>query len=95
MHHYPCHEGYHGDPHACGQPFYPGLAGVFGGVINLATSVLYGGASVVRTVVEGSVWHGEYPQHHDCCSWHGGCGCTQHVCHRHCVPETYHCCGCC
>ena len=100
MHHYPCYEEYygqyaHGHPHACGQPYHSGLMGVFGGVINLTTSVLYGGARVVRTIVEGSVWHGEYPPHHDCCSQHGGCGYLHHVYHRHCVPETYHCCGCC
>ncbi|TAN74300.1 MAG: hypothetical protein EPN14_09325 [Gallionella sp.] len=88
MHHY---------PYGCGQPGHSGLTDVFGGAINLATSVLYGGARVVRTIVEGSVWHSEHPQHHDCCPQHGdcGCGCPHHVYHRHCVPETYHCCGCC
>ncbi len=98
MHHYPYHGDCHFDhPYACGQPLHSGLMGVFGGVINLTTSMLYGGARVVRTIVEGSVWHGEYPQQQDCCSQHDGCscGCLQHIYHRHCVPETYHCCGCC
>lgn len=83
MHHYDYH---------CQQPtqlYHSGLMGVFGGVMNLTTSVLYGGASIVRTIVEGSVWHAEYPQYHTCCQY------SQHVCHVHCCPEQYSCCGCC
>jgi len=72
------------------HPYHSGLMGLVGGVLNLTTSALYGGARIVRTVVEGSVWHGEYPPHY------GHCGCHhQHVCHVHCCPESYHCCGCC
>lgn len=82
------HHDYHGPPYL--HPYQPGLMGVFGGVINLTTSVLYGGARMVRTVVEGSVWHGEYPP------YHGSCGCRHHHgCHVRCCPETYHSCGCC
>jgi hypothetical protein len=83
-HHHDCYMPPH--PH----PYQPGLMGVFGGVINLTTAALYGGARIVRTVVEGSVWHGEYPPHHDCCGCH-----HHHVCHVHCCPETHNCCGCC
>ena len=90
MHPYPYHgHPAHDHPPHCGQPLHAGLMGVAGGVINLTTSLLYGGARIVRTLVEGSVWHGEYPPQHGC----GGC--VQHVCHLHCVPETYPCCGCC
>lgn len=83
-HHHDCYMPPH--PH----PYQPGLMGVFGGVINLTTAALYGGARIVRTVVEGSVWHGEYPPHHDCCGCH-----HHHVCHVQCCPETHNCCGCC
>jgi hypothetical protein len=87
-HHYP---GF--DPHYAGYPPHAGLMGIIGGVINLATNTLYGGARIVRTVVEGSVWQAEYPHHYGM----GGCHpqpCC-HVCHVHCIPETYSCCGCC
>jgi hypothetical protein len=84
-HHYPM-------PH---YPYPPqaGLIGIAGGVINLATSALYGGVRAVRTIVERSVWGTEYPPPHGMWGYgHAACG---HVCHVHCVPETYECCGCC
>ena len=91
MHHYNgYHQGFHHTPMQQ-PPYNPGLLGVLGGVINLTTTVLYGGARIVRTVVEGSVWYGEYPPHH-----HAGCGCHHHhQCHVQCCPETHDCCGCC
>ena len=73
------------------QSYQSGLLGVFGGVISLTTATLYGGASIVRTIVEGSVWQAEHPQY--------GCSYCQpecHVCYCHCLPEAHHCCcGCC
>jgi hypothetical protein len=84
MHH---HHDYHTPAYT--YPHQPGLLGVFGGVINLTTAALYGGAHIVRTIVEGSVWHGEHPPHHGRCTCHG------HACHVDCCPETHNCCGCC
>lgn len=68
---------------------HTGLVGLAGGMISLATTALYGGARIARTVIEGSVWYGEHPpyHHHHCHSCH--------VCHVHCCPPTYECCGCC
>ncbi|MGD8569293.1 MAG: hypothetical protein PVJ39_14495 [Gammaproteobacteria bacterium] len=82
----------HPAPHP--QPYNPGIVGIVGGVINLTTTALYGGARVVRTIVEGSVWHGEHPYHHHGCCAHQHHGC-HHACHVHCCPENYSCCGCC
>lgn len=85
----------------CRMPHYPhqaypqhtGLVGLVGGIINLTTSSLFGGARIVRTLVEGSVWGAEHPPHY------GSCGCCQqhccHVHHLHCIPETHDGCGCC
>lgn len=86
MHH--CHHHY-GPP-----PVYQrGLMGVFGGIINLTTAVLYGGARISRSIVEGAVWGGaEPPYHHNCCCHHHTIHHTRHV---HCVPENHDCCGCC
>lgn len=83
MPHYP-HQAY---------PQHTGLVGLVGGIINLTTSSLFGGARIVRTLVEGSVWGAEHPPHY------GSCGCCQqhccHVHHLHCIPETHDGCGCC
>jgi hypothetical protein len=77
----------HGPHGHAGYPVYqPGLIGVFGGIINLTVAALQGGARVVRTVVEGSVWDA-YPEHHDCCTHHHerphGC------CRVECYPPMY------
>lgn len=75
------HSFYHYPP---SMPYAPvqhaGLMGVAGGMINLATTMMFGGARVVRTIVEGSLWHAEHPPYHR--SSH-----PCHVCHV--------CCGCC
>gem|GEM_PF-3424010 len=90
------HEGYH---RGCGTSYppavHPGLMGVFGAMINLATSSLQGGARIVKTVVEGSVWYSHcetpcLPMRCSCC-----CGPVVHRCHVECVPRTYGCCCCC
>jgi hypothetical protein len=87
-HHHPNH---HSCPHA--GTSHPGLMGVFGGLIQLTTATLYGGASILRTIVEGSVWHGCHESHHygterSCCHE------VVHCCHVTCVPPSYsH--GCC
>lgn len=85
------HRTYHSYPHV--GTSHPGLMGVFGGIINLTTATLYGGASILRTIVEGSVWHGCHQGHH-----HGGyCSCCSdvvHCCHVTCVPPSYSCCCC-
>lgn len=75
-------------PHA-GTTRHPGLIGVFGGVINLTTTVLYSGARILRTVVEGAVWQDECPRCH--CS----CPQTHHVHHVKCEPEYCGRCNCC
>jgi len=77
-HHHPHHPG----PHHPGPPHHSGIVGVFGGAVNLATSVLYGSAGLLRNVVEGTMWHGCHP-HFD------------HGCHRGCDPcHSYDCCSC-
>lgn len=92
MRHYPRH-GYRPRIH-----HHPGLMGVFGGMINLTTAILQGGATIFRTVVEGSVWHGCHPGHDH---YHHGCwsGCHMegyHSYHVECLPHSYpcHCCFC-
>lgn len=94
MHHHPCHGHVASGPaRPCAPPPHAGLAGVAGGVINLATSLLFGGAQIVRTLVEGSVWQDVPTHHRGCCCG----GCVQHVYHVSCVPGTCSCscCRCC
>ena len=92
MHHHPRHDARPGFHH------HSGLMGVFGGMINLTTAFLQGGATIVRTIVEGSVWHGCHPEHHH---FHHGCcsGCYaqgHHSYHVECLPHSYPChCSCC
>lgn len=86
MHSHDCHDNGCGC-HA-GAP-NPGLLGVFGGIINLTTASLRGGANIIRTVVEGSVWHSHQ---HDRCGCGGRPVC--HCYHTECSPRTYGC-GCC
>ncbi len=84
----------HCHPHTtCETPMaahQPNLVDVLGGAINLATTVLYGQARVLRSIVEGAVWHGECHDHIGCCCHH-----AHHVVHVKCVPETYDCRRCC
>jgi hypothetical protein len=86
------HHPHHFAPHHPGPPQHSGLMGVLGGAVNLATSALYGGAGLVRTVVEGTMWHGCHPHHDPCC--HSGCGCGHHhdCCSCHCVSSCHCCC---
>jgi hypothetical protein len=92
-----CGPGFH-PPHGHPGPVYhPGVTGIFGGVVNLTVSALQGGARLLRTVVEGTVWHAG----HDCCGpcghppVHGGCHCgccapvAHHCCHVECLPPVY------
>lgn len=96
MSHQHYHHGFHHrQPHALhhAAAYHPGLIGVFGGLINLTTSALMGGARVIRTIVEGSVWHScHMGGHHG----HHGCSCCQphHYYHVECHPPVYrgHCC---
>jgi hypothetical protein len=84
--HEPCYmHAPHGYP---GYPVYqPGLIGVFGSIINLTVAALQGGARVVRTVVEGSIWE----SHHE----HWRHDCREHFEHPHgccrveCYPPMY------
>lgn len=101
-HHYPHGVG----PHHPGHPPHAGVADVIGGVVNLTTAALYGGARLVRTVVEGTMWYGCHPHHDPCVGFHPGsyhhryhdcCSCwCSHLCHcctlEH-VPPLYS--GCC
>lgn len=90
MHH---HHPYHHGPHLPGPPDHPGIAGVFGGVVNLAASALYGGASVIRNVVEGTMWYDCHSHHFDP-GRHCGCDpCHAHdCCSCYCAPSFHHCC---
>lgn len=90
MHHCQAH------PNAMAPGYHPGLLGVFGGFINLTTAALQGGARLVRTVVEGSIWHGCHDPWGACQSHHGhggGCGChhghPHGCCHVECQPPSY------
>jgi hypothetical protein len=51
---------------------YPGLLTLFGSSIALASATLWGGARVVKHVVEGSLWESGRPwhDHHGCCCVH-------------------------
>jgi hypothetical protein len=69
---YPCHRG---------PVQHAGLVGIFGGVINLTTAALQGGARIVRTVVEGTMWHAV---HDGCCEPEPRC-----CCHVECEPPVY------
>ncbi len=75
-HHHPAHP----------QPvLYGGLIGVFGGIIGLTTATLHGGARLVKTIVEDTLW-GD-------CSHHGHYPCDP-CCHHYtveCLPHTYGC----
>lgn len=52
---------YYGYPYRpYGAYHHPGLLSVFGGIMNLTIATLGGGARIIRTVVEGTVWHGCY-----------------------------------
>lgn len=63
---------------------YPGLLTLFGSTIALASATLWGGARVVKRVVEGSLWHsGDYGHA-------GHCGCHHHHYTVECRPP----CGC-
>jgi hypothetical protein len=86
------HPGYPYPPYA--PAYNPGLVDLFGSMIGLATATIYGGARVIRTIVEGSVWC----SHHDCYGDCGGCDPCCHPMHHcydvECLPHTYHCdCG--
>lgn len=87
MHQFDHHNNCHG---GCSRPVYHhGLMGIFGGIINLTTSVMHSGARVVRTVVEGSVWHGLC---NGCAPYNDRCRCYQPVQHCYCIecaPKTY------
>lgn len=91
------HHGFHGHyPHHYGSGHHAGLIGVFGGMINLSTASLQGGAKVVRNVVERILWHGcpdgGHFEHHGCGpDCHGRC---HHCCCAEYVPRTYPCCCC-
>lgn len=92
MRHYPRY-GIHPVSHR-----HPGLMGVFGGMIDLTTAVLQGGATLVRTIVEGSVWHGchpGYPPYYP--AYWSGCHVQgHHSYYVECVPHCYPCrCSCC
>lgn len=78
--------------HQC-NTYQPGLIGVLNGVINLTTTALNGGVTVVRHVVEGSVWgdcHCGSSVHNTQCN-----SCQTYHCHTiRCSPKTYNC-NCC
>jgi hypothetical protein len=76
-----------------GYPPAAGLPAVIGGAIHLATTTLYSGARLLRTIVENSVWEAEHPRYYGYA--HAGCSPCMHVCHVHCIPETYECHRCC
>lgn len=83
----------HHYPHShAGRPVpvaYPGLLTLFGSSIALASATLWGGARVVKRVVEGSLW-----ESHPCgCSSHGCCAC--HCYHIECRPPCACHCHCC
>lgn len=72
-------------PHRSREINHPGIMGAFGGIINLTTATLYGGAKIVRNIVEGSVWHGCDCGHAN----HGRCDCCHRVHHKYhvkCLP---------
>ncbi len=75
----------------CQQPLpNPGLVGIFGGIVNLTTTALEAGATIVRTVVEGTMWHSGPGHHHwddHCCEPHHCC------CSFECRPPVHHNCG--
>ncbi len=72
--HHPCCTSHH---HPCHNATHAGLVGVIGGLINLTTTALYGGTRIVRTIVEGAVWHAEHPPYYHGCH-HSSCCCQQH-----------------
>ncbi len=61
---------------------YPGLLTLFGSSVALVSATLWGGARVVKRVVEGSLWES-----------HGHCGCRGGDCHCYWV-ECQPTCGC-
>ena len=84
---------YSASPPACyGYPPPVGLPTLIGSAIHLATTTLYSGARLLRTLVENSVWEAEHPAYG---GFGHGCPPCVHVCHVHCIPESYECQGCC
>ena len=79
----------HSHPHLPQPMPHGGLLGIFGGVVGLTTASLQGGVRIIRHVVEGTLWHGDY---------HGGCGChcghPHHIYHYECRPHYHGHCGC-
>lgn len=67
---------------------YPGLLVLFGSTIALASATLWGGARVVKRVVEGSLWESHGCDPHHCCD--------QHFYRVECQPPcACRCCRCC
>ncbi len=76
--------------HSCRHVHHLGFAGILVGTINLATTALYGGARVIRRVIENAAWQGVsdcYPQSHN----KPGCYSQpdRHCYCIECVPTTY------
>lgn len=77
---------YHGcNPYSRPVP-NPGLAGILVGIVNLTGTALQGGANLIRTVVEGTMWHSGGHHDHCCCEPH-------HCCCYECRPSVHHNCG--
>lgn len=87
--HYPNHS-YPGSHYPPSAPRYnAGLVGLFGSMIGLTTAILYGGARVVQTIVEGSVWNSAYDCYGGCCGCDSCCHPMHHCYHVKCQPPTY------
>jgi hypothetical protein len=90
------HEHHHNISYPALQ-YQPGLLTLFGSAIGLTSATLWGGAHVVKRIVEGSLWE-SCGSHHGCgCSRRcgcGGCGCA-HCCIIECRPAVYRCSCCC
>ncbi|GAB4379510.1 MAG: hypothetical protein Kow0042_29000 [Calditrichia bacterium] len=84
------HSYYHVKHHHPAPP-HGGLLGIFGGIVGLTTATLQSGARIIRTVVEGTLWHRTHPVYTGC-----GCPCHHgyHCHHVDCCPPQYPC-GCC
>ncbi len=80
-----CHHNHHHAHRHCAT--HGGIVGVLGGVINLTTMALYGGARIIQTVVDGAAWHADHSpyschQHHGH-HHHGDCRVGHHDCCCH------------